>query len=243
MPQITPKILAFDVFGTVVDWHGSIAAEVRQLYPQVDGDALALAWREGYQPAMQRVRSGELGWTKIDDLHRLILDSILPRFGLGDLPENERRALNRVWHRLNPWPDVVEGLSLLKRRHVITTLSNGNIGLLTNMAKHGGLPWDCVLSAEVFRAYKPDARVYLGVAEVFDVAPAEVMMVAAHQDDLAAARDCGLLTAYVERPLEFGAARSKDVSPVAENTLHARDFIDLARQLASDAAPADDDLV
>ena len=243
MPQITPKILAFDVFGTVVDWHGSIAAEVRQLYPQVDGDALALAWREGYQPAMQRVRSGELGWTKIDDLHRLILDSILPRFGLGDLPENERRTLNRVWHRLNPWPDVVEGLSLLKRRHVITTLSNGNIGLLTDMAKHGGLPWDCVLSAEVFRAYKPDPRVYLGVADVFDVAPSEVMMVAAHHEDLAAARACGLLTAYVERPLELGAARPKDVSPVAENTLHARDFIDLARQLALDAAPADDDLV
>lgn len=243
MPQITPKILAFDVFGTVVDWHGSIAAEVRQLYPQVDGDAFALAWREGYQPAMQRVRSGELGWTKIDELHRLILDSILPRFGLGDLPENERRTLNRVWHRLNPWPDVVEGLSLLKRRHVITTLSNGNIGLLTNMAKHGGLPWDCVLSAEVFRAYKPDPRVYQGVAEVFDVAPSEVMMVAAHQDDLAAARDCGLLTAYIERPLELGAARPKDVSPVAENTLHARDFIELARQLALDAVPADDDLV
>ena len=238
-----PKILAFDVFGTVVDWHGSIAAEVRQLYPQVDGDALALAWREGYQPAMQRVRSGELGWTKIDDLHRLILDDILPRFGLGDLPENERRTLNRVWHRLNPWPDVVEGLSRLKRRHIITTLSNGNIGLLTNMAKHGGLPWDCVLSAEVFRAYKPDPRTYLGVADVFDVAPSEVMMVAAHQEDLAAARDCGLLTAYIERPLEFGAARPKDVSPAAENTLHARDFIDLARQLALDAVPADDDLV
>ena len=243
MPQITPKILAFDVFGTVVDWHGSIAAEVRQLYPQVDGEAFALAWREGYQPAMQRVRSGELGWTKIDELHRLILDSILPRFGMGDLPENERRTLNRVWHRLNPWPDVVEGLSLLKRRHVITTLSNGNIGLLTNMAKHGGLSWDCVLSAEVFRAYKPDRRTYLGVADVFDVAPSEVMMVAAHHEDLAAARDCGLLTAYVERPLEFGAARPKDVSPAAENTLHARDFIDLARQLALDAAPADDDLV
>ena len=238
-----PKILAFDVFGTVVDWHGSIAAEVRQLYPQVDGDAFALAWREGYQPAMQRVRSGEWGWTRIDDLHRLILDSILPRFGLGDLPEHERRTLNRVWHRLNPWPDVVEGLSLLKRRHVITTLSNGNIGLLTNMAKHGGLPWDCVLSAEVFRAYKPDPRVYQGVAEVFDVAPYEVMMVAAHHEDLAAARDCGLLTAYVERPLELGAARPKDVSPVAENTLHARDFIELARQLALDAVPPDDDLV
>ena len=243
MPQITPKILAFDVFGTVVDWHGSIAAEVRQLYPEVDGDALALAWRDGYQPAMQRVRSGELGWTKIDELHRLILDSILPRFGMGDLPENERRTLNRVWHRVNPWPDVVEGLSLLKRRHVITTLSNGNIGLLTNMAKHGGLSWDCVLSAEVFRAYKPDRRTYLGVADVFDVAPSAVMMVAAHQEDLAAARDCGLLTAYIERPLEFGAARPKDVSPVAENTLHARDFIDLARQLALDAVPADDDLV
>lgn len=243
MPQVTPKILAFDVFGTVVDWHGSIAAEVRLLYPQVDGDAFALAWREGYQPAMQRVRSGELGWTKIDDLHRLILDAILPRFGLGDLPENERRTLNRVWHRLNPWPDAVEGLSRLKRRHVITTLSNGNIGLLTNMAKHGELPWDCVLSAEVFRAYKPDPRTYLGVADVFDVAPHEVMMVAAHQEDLAAARDCGLLTAYIERPLEFGAARSKDVSPAAANTLHARDFVDLARQLASDAALADDDLV
>ena len=243
MPQITPKILAFDVFGTVVDWHGSIAAEVRQLYPQVDDEAFALAWREGYQPAMQRVRSGEVGWTKIDDLHRLILDSILPRFGMGDLPENERRTLNRVWHRLNPWPDVVEGLSRLKRRHIITTLSNGNIGLLTDMAKHGELPWDCVLSAEVFRAYKPDPRTYLGVADVFDVAPSEVMMVAAHQDDLAAARACGLLTAYVERPLEFGAARPKDVSPAAENTLHARDFIDLARQLALDAAPADDDLV
>ena len=243
MAEIAPKILAFDVFGTVVDWHGSIAAEVRQLYPQVDGDAFALAWREGYQPAMQRVRSGELGWTKIDDLHRLILDSILPRFGLGDLPENERRTLNRVWHRLNPWPDVVEGLSRLKRRHIITTLSNGNIGLLTNMAKHGELPWDCVLSAEVFRAYKPDPRTYLGVADVFDVAPSEVMMVAAHQEDLAAARDCGLLTAYVERPLEFGAAPPKDVSPAAENTLHARDFIDLARQLALDAVPPDDDLV
>ena len=243
MPQITPKILAFDVFGTVVDWHGSIAAEVWQLYPQVDSDAFALAWREGYLPAMQRVRSGEVGWTKIDDLHRLILDSILPRFGMGDLPENERRTLNRVWHRLNPWPDVVEGLSRLKRRHIITTLSNGNIGLLTDMAKHGELPWDCVLSAEVFRAYKPDPRTYLGVADVFDVAPSEVMMVAAHQEDLAAARDCGLLTAYIERPLEFGAARPKDVSPAAENTLHARDFIDLARQLALDAVTAADDLV
>ena len=232
-PVTAPRILAFDVFGTVVDWHGSIKAEMARLYPAVDGDAFALAWREGYRPAMARVMSGELGWTRIDELHRLILDDILPRFGLQDLPETERRHLNRAWHRLNAWPDVVEGLARLKRRHILCTLSNGNIGLLTNMAKHANLPWDCVLSAEVFHAYKPDPRVYRGVAEVFDVAPAEVMMVAAHQDDLAAARDCGLLTAYVERPLEFGTGQPKDVSPDPANTLHARDFIDLADQLGA----------
>ena len=227
----TPRILAFDIFGTVVDWHGSIVREVRALYPQVDADAFALAWRQGYQPAMQRVRSGELGWTLIDDLHRLILDGLLPRFGLAHLDEAAREHLNRVWHRLDPWPDTVQGLTRLKTRHTLCSLSNGNLGLLTNMAKRAGLPWDCVLSAEVFRAYKPDPRTYLGVAEVFRVPPAQVMLVAAHQDDLAAARDCGLATAYVERPLEFGSARPKDVSPHAANTLHARDLLDLADQL------------
>ena len=151
--------------------------------------------------------------------------------------------LNRVWHRLDAWPDSVDGLTRLKRKFTICTLSNGNIGLLTNMAKRAGLPWDCILSAEVFRAYKPDPATYLGVARTFDLAPEQVMLVAAHQDDLDAARECGLRTAYIERPLEFGAARPKDVSPAAENTLHARDFIDLARQLALDAVPPDDDLV
>ena len=227
----TPSILAFDVFGTVVDWHGSIVREVQALYPQVDADAFATAWRAGYQPAMQRVRSGELGWTLIDDLHRLVLDGLLPRFGLSHLGEDEREHLNRVWHRLDPWPDTVAGLTRLKTRHTICTLSNGNIGLLTNMAKRAGLPWDCVLSAEVFRAYKPDPRTYLGVADVFRVAPAQVMLVAAHQDDLAAARACGLATAYVERSLEFGVSRPKDVSPDAANTWHARDFMHLADQL------------
>lgn len=241
MPAMTsaalafPRILAFDVFGMVVDWHGSIVAEMARLHPQVDGAAFARAWRAGYQPAMVRVMSGELGWTRIDELHRLILDDILPRFGLAELPETERRHLNRVWHRLSPWPDVVEGLQRLKRRHTLCTLSNGNIGLLTNMAKQAGLPWDCVLSAEVFRAYKPDPRVYQGVAEVFDVAPCDVMLVAAHQDDLAAARACGLQTAYVERPLEFGADQPKDVSPDPANTLHARDLLDLADQLEAGA--------
>ena len=152
-PHATPpQILAFDVFGTVVDWHSGIAAEVQALRPAVDGDAFALAWRAGYQPAMRRVMSGELGWTLIDALHRLILDPLLPRFGLGDLSEAERQHLNRAWHRLDPWPDVLAGLQRLKTRHTLCTLSNGNLGLLTNMAKRAKLPWDCILSAEVFRA-------------------------------------------------------------------------------------------
>lgn len=224
-------ILAFDIFGTVVDWHGSIQREVAALYPQVDADAFALAWRAGYQPAMQRVRSGELGWTLIDDLHRLILDELLPKFGLNALTETQKQHLNKVWHRLDPWPDTVAGLTRLKTRHTICSLSNGNIGLLTNMAKRAGLPWDCVLSAEVFRAYKPDPATYLGVARVFDVPPSDVMLVAAHQDDLAAARACGLRTAYIERPLEFGAKHPKDVSPDAANSFHASSLVHLAEQL------------
>ena len=231
-PQPTsPKILAFDVFGTVVDWHSGIARAVRALEPNVDGDAFALAWRAGYMPAMRRVMSGELGWTLIDDLHRLILDGIVDQFSLGDLSEAQKQHLNKAWHRLDPWPDAAAGLKRLKQKYTICTLSNGNIGLLTNMAKHGGLPWDCILSAEVFRAYKPDPATYLGVAKVFDVAPNDVMLVAAHQDDLAAARACGLQTAYIERPFEFGRAKPKDVSPDAANSLHAQDLLALADQL------------
>jgi 2-haloacid dehalogenase len=227
-----PAVLAFDVFGTVVDWHGSIVRELAALDPQVDGDAFALAWRAGYQPAMARVRSGELGWTRIDELHRMILDEILPRFGLEHLSQDERAHLNRVWHRLDPWPDAVAGLTRLKSRYTIAPLSNGNIGLLTHMAKRAGLPWDCILSAEVFRAYKPDPATYLGVARVFDLAPEQVMLCAAHHDDLAAARACGLRTAYIERPLEFGAGHIKDVSPQPGNELHARDIAHLADLLS-----------
>lgn len=220
-------VLAFDIFGTVVDWHGSIVREVQALYPQVDASAFALAWRAGYQPAMARVRSGELGWTRIDELHRLILDGLLPQFGLTHLSEPERVHLNRVWHRLDAWPDSVAGLTRLKQRFTICSLSNGNLGLLTNMAKRAGLPWDCVLSAEVFRAYKPDPATYLGVAQVFDLSPHEVMLCAAHHDDLDAARACGLHTAYIERPMEFGASQIKDVSPQGHD-LHARDLMALA---------------
>ncbi|TNF53019.1 MAG: haloacid dehalogenase type II [Burkholderiales bacterium] len=228
---VSARVLVFDIFGTVVDWHGSIVRELTARHPQVDANAFALAWRAGYQPAMEAVRSGGRGFVKLDALHREILDGLLPRFGLSHLPEAERADLNRVWHRLEAWPDSVAGLTRLKTRFTIASLSNGNIGLLTNMAKRAGLPWDCVLSAEVFRAYKPDPRTYLGVAEVFDVAPAEVMLVAAHQDDLAAARACGLQTAYIERPLEFGAGQPKDVSADPANTWHARDLLHLADQL------------
>ena len=191
MKPLAPRVLAFDVFGTVVDWHGSIRREVDAMGLGIDAGAFALAWRAGYQPAMRRVMSGELGWTLIDDLHRMILDQILEEFGVRQLSEADKRQLNKAWHRLDPWPDAVKGLTRLKQQYLICSLSNGNIGLLTHMAKHGGLPWDCVLSAEVFKAYKPDPAVYLGVARVFDVAPAAVMLVAAHRDDLAAARACG----------------------------------------------------
>ena len=225
------RVLAFDIFGTVVDWHGSIQREIETRFPGVDGNAFALAWRAGYKPAMARVMRGELGWTLIDDLHRMILDQILPDFGLQDLGETDRHELNRVWHRLSAWPDSAEGLTRLKKKYTVCTLSNGNIGLLTNMAKQAGLPWDCILSAEVFRAYKPDPATYLGVAKVFDVPPQAVMLVAAHHDDLAGARGCGLRTAYIERPLEFGVTRPKDVSPVAANDMHAATLTSLADQL------------
>ncbi len=228
------KILAFDVFGTVVDWHGSIADEVRAMSLQVDPFDFARAWRSGYKPAMARVMSGELGWTRIDDLHRIILDQVLDEFKLT-LDEPDRRHLNLVWHRLKPWPDVVDGLHQLNKRFTTCTLSNGNLALLANMAKNAGLPWDLILSAEVFKAYKPDPRTYLGVAEVFDVRPDEVMLVAAHHDDLAAARECGLKTAYIERPAEFGVDAIKDVSARPENDFHASDFNQLAQMISTPA--------
>ncbi|MBS0340289.1 MAG: haloacid dehalogenase type II [Proteobacteria bacterium] len=234
--SIELKVLAFDIFGTVVDWHGGIRAEVERMLPGVDGSAFALAWRAGYKPAMRavmdRLAAGEGGFTLVDELHLHILDEVLREFSLDDkLDRDGRRELNTAWHRLPAWPDAVEGLTRLKSKYTICTLSNGNIGLLTEMAKRAGLPWDCVLSAEVFKAYKPDPRVYLGAAGVFAVSPGQVLLVAAHQDDLTAARGCGLRTAYIERPFENGADRPKDVSPDPANTFHARDILALAEQL------------
>lgn len=229
-----PKVLAFDVFGTVVDWHGSIAAEVTRLGLQADPDAFATAWRQGYRPAMARVRSGELPWTKIDDLHRMILDDVLKTFKINTLSEAQIQELNLVWHRLKPWSEAVEGLHQLKSQFTIVTLSNGNLGLLANMAKNAGLPWDLILSAEVFRHYKPDPETYLGVAETFNLTPEEVMLVAAHKDDLEAAHACGLQTAFIERPLEFGKNYVRNDLHVEQFTnYHAKDFVDLARQLSA----------
>ena len=181
---------------------------------------------------MARVRSGELPWTKIDDLHRMILDQILNTFGISSLSEDEKYELNRIWHRLKPWSDTIEGLTLLKQQFTIVTLSNGNLGLLANMAKHASLPWDLILSAEVFRHYKPDPETYLGVANTFDLPPEDVMLVASHKDDLLAAHQCGLQTAFIERPFEFGPDHTRnDLHQETFTNYHAKNFIDLAQQL------------
>jgi 2-haloacid dehalogenase len=227
------RVLAFDVFGTVVDWRTSIAREVNALGLGVDAEAFADAWRAGYQPAMQRVRGGALGWTKIDALHRMILDDVLQRFGVAArLDEAARAELNRAWHRLDAWPDAAGAIERLKRRYTVVTLSNGNIGLLTDMAKRAGLAWDAVLSAEVFRHYKPDPQAYLGVCDVFDIAPGAMLMCAAHPDDLRAAAACGCRTAYIDRPLEFGPpGRTRHAPAAGAFDLHSTDMIDLATQL------------
>ena len=224
------QALCFDVFGTVVDWHGSIAAEVQRLGLPVDGGAFALAWRAGYAPAMQQVRSGALPWTNIDGLHRRILDGLLAPHGIA-MDEAARQHLNRIWHRLQPWPDSVPGLLRLKRGYTITTLSNGNLSLLVAMAKFGGLPWDAVFSAELFHHYKPDPEVYLGAAQLLGLAPAQVALVAAHPSDLRAAAACGLRTAYVPRPLERGVGGEMEVWTPGEFDTVAESFELLAEQL------------
>ncbi|MBI5718481.1 MAG: haloacid dehalogenase type II [Burkholderiales bacterium] len=225
------RALTFDIFGTVVDWYGSIAAEVTRIGLPTEGGRFALDWRAGYPPAMQEVRSGALPWTNIDGLHRRILDRILAARGIV-LPEVEAAALNRIWHRLDPWPDSAAGLAQLKQRHVIATLSNGNLSLLVNLARHGGLPFDAVLSAELFNHYKPDPEVYLGAARLLDLQPAQVLMVAAHPSDLRAAAACGLRTAYVMRPLEKGPGGVPEASRPGEFDFTAASFHELARQLA-----------
>jgi 2-haloacid dehalogenase len=200
------KALTFDVFGTVVDWRASIAEEGRALGREkgIDADwvAFADAWRGRYQPSMTRVREGELPWTNLDSLHRASLEELLEEFGISGLDEAEKDHLNRAWHRLDPWPDSVPGLTLLKTKYVLATLSNGNVALLVNMAKRGGLPWDAILGAEVARHYKPQPEAYLMTAEFLGLAPHQCMLVAAHNGDLLAAAAVGYRTAFVPRPTE-----------------------------------------
>jgi 2-haloacid dehalogenase len=231
------KALAFDVFGTVVDWRSSVIAEGRALGRRkrlrVDWAAFADAWRAGYPPAMDRVRRGELPWTTIDVLHRMILTELLAKFHIAILTEDEKDQFNQVWHRLKPWPDTVKGLLRLKKKFLISTLSNGNVALLANMGKHAGLPWDCVLSAELFHHYKPDREAYLGAARLLGVRPGEVMMVAAHKSDLDAAAAAGLRTAFVQRPMELGDPALKDIKPEKRFDVNAADFLDLARKLGA----------
>ena len=229
------RALVFDVFGTVVDWHGSVAREVRGLAKakglRVNAVKFAKAWRAGYRPAMDRVMRGEVPFQKIDVIHRAILEEILAKFKVTTLTEEEKAHLNLVWHRLKPWPDSVRGLKRLKSKFIVGTLSNGNTSLLVNMAKFGGLPWDCVFSSDTFNLFKPDPGMYLGAADRLDLKPSEVMMVAAHKGDLRAAAQQGLKTAFVKRPHEHGRNNNPDLASEPDFTINAESFLDLADQL------------
>jgi 2-haloacid dehalogenase len=229
------KLLVFDTFGTVVDWRSVIIEEGRQLSRakgfSLDWPAFADEWRGAYGPSMNKVRTGELPWTKLDVLHRMSLDTLLAKHGITTLTEAEKAEFNRVWHRGRPWPDSVPGLTRLKKRFTIAPLSNGNLSLLTDMAKHGGLPWDCILGAELVRHYKPDPETYLSPAEFFDLKPAEVMMVAAHQGDLQVPKRLGLRTAYVHRPYEGGSAGPGQLPAAGSFDIIVHDLRELATTL------------
>lgn len=229
--------LVFDVFGTVVDWRGSITREGRALGERkgikFNWARFANAWRAGYRPAMDRVRNGDLPWMNIDQLHRVILDELLAKFKIEGLTEEEKDHLNRAWHRLKPWPDSVRGLKRLKSKFIISTLSNGNVALLTNMAKNAGLPWDCIISAELFNHYKPDPEAYRGAAKLLGLPCERVMLVAAHKDDLLAAQACGLKTAFVIRPKEMPPNAKVDLTPDSRFDYNANSFVELADQLGA----------
>lgn len=232
------KLLVFDTFGTVVDWRSVVIEEGQALSKakgfSLDWAAFADEWRGAYAPSMDRVRKGDLPWTKLDVLHRMSLDTLLAKHAVTQLSEAEKREFTRAWHRGRPWPDSVAGLTRLKKAFTIAPMSNGNLALLTNMAKHGGLPWDCILGAELAKHYKPDPETYLSAVQFFDLTPPEVMMVAAHPGDLQAAKALGLRTAYVHRPLENGAEKKPPAMPAAGTfDILAKDFLDLATQIGA----------
>jgi 2-haloacid dehalogenase len=228
------KALTFDVFGTTVDWRGSLIREAEEWGKarglEIDWPRFADSWRAGYAPAMDQVRKGLLPWMNLDQLHRKILDRLFAEYKIDGLSETEKEHFNKMWHRLHPWPDSVAGLTRLKTKFILSTLSNGNVSLLVDMAKFAGLPWDAVLCAEIFRHYKPDSETYLGAAEMLGCKPQEVMMVAAHPNDLRAAGKLGLRTAFVPRLREHGD-RNPDATTDTNFDVIATDFIDLAEKL------------
>lgn len=229
--DVTVKALLFDVFGTVVDWRTSVADHCAAVLPEsVDSYAFADRWRSLYQPSMEQVRSGDRDFTRLDVLHLESLRTVLSEYGIG-LPEDTIAALNLAWHRLTPWPDSVDGVSRLKSRFVVAPLSNGNISLLLDMSKNAGLPWDAILGAEPVRAYKPMPEAYLRTAEILDLRPDECMMVAAHNDDLQAARDCGFHTAFVCRPTEHGPHQSTNLAASSAWTFDTDSITSLAAAL------------
>ena len=229
------QALLFDVFGTVVDWRGSIIDELTRFGAdkglKADWAAFTDDWRGLYQPAMEEVRSGRRAWTILDVLHRESLDALIGKYRLAGLGEADKEHMNRVWHRLKPWPDSVEGLKRLKTRYIIGTLSNGNVGLLTRMAKNAGLPWDVVLGAETARAYKPLPQAYQASAALLNLKPQHVMLVAAHNGDLAAAAAAGLRTAFVARPTEYGPHQKIDFKAERAWDVVADSFIGVAEAM------------
>ena len=231
-----PRALFFDVFGTCVDWRTGVAGEVGALARRLGRDdvrpeAVADAWRALYQPQLETVRSGARPWVTLDVLHRDALDRVLDDAGLDEVSPADRDELTRAWHRLDPWPDTVEGLARLKRGAVIAPHSNGHVALLLTMAKRAGLPWDLILGAETARAYKPDPASYLRNVELIGMVPGDVMMVAAHNSDLVAAAACGLRTGFVRRPTEHGPDQTSDLEPEGDWDVVADDLIELAERI------------
>ena len=228
--------LLFDVFGTTVDWRSSIATELEAFGQahemSAEWDTVADRWRAGFRDLQGKLARGERPWITMDQIHREVLDGLLKDLGATRIAESAVANLNRAWHRLNPWPDTVEGLTRLKQDHVIGTLSNGNLSLLVDLAKHGRLPWDCVLSSGMFGTYKPNPEVYLGAVKMLDAEPTDVMMVAAHTYDVDGARAAGLKTAYVFRPKEFGPGRGEDPGDTSRFDVTASSFVELAERLA-----------
>ncbi len=222
------EALIFDVFGTCVDWRSSIAREVAAVLPDLDALEFADAWRAEYDPSMAAIREGGRGYVPLDDLHRENLEVVATRFGVT--PPNPA-DLTAAWERLDPWPDVVPGLQALKHNRIIAPCSNGSIALMTRLAKYGGLPWDCILGAEIARSYKPRPQVYLASCAALRLPPDQVMMVAAHNNDLYAARQAGLKTAFVARPTECGPSQSHDLQAEGNWDIVAEDFMTLADRL------------